>query len=102
LFKSFVLTWAKLAGILPAAVVSLAGLHEASERFGFAASEPAQHQKIVSIANVLLFVLTEHWLGYILATAVMAVLWTYMVAEPKASSKRKFSERLAKRIGKRK
>ena len=78
---------------LPGAATALFALLEAADKTGFKEKYAQSHLKLVSFLNYLIYILIEHWLGYALLCAVVALIWTYIVGEPKSLSKSKFETR---------
>jgi hypothetical protein len=81
---------------VPLALGGLFALREAANKAGFEKQYPASHEKLVNSLNYLIYILVEYALGYVILCALAAFIWTLMVTEPKAQSKRKFDERRLK------
>jgi hypothetical protein len=93
MLRNFLIYFCSFSAAVPGGAGSSYLLLEAADRAGFQKQYPAAHQKLVNFLNYLIYILVEYAIPYLLFCALVALLWTLIIAEPKAQSKRKFNNR---------
>lgn len=96
MFRVFLTSLCKFLPVLPAIAGSLYALRETAAKAGFDGQFPTTHEKFANSINYLVYILVEHTIWYVIFCALAAFIWTLIVAEPKAVSKRKFEDRRLK------
>lgn len=93
MLHTFVVTTAKLCAILPAIFASVWALFQASQATEFPKRYPSTQQKLSQLLDNLIYIVVEHWLGYIIICSGAGFLWTLVVAEPKKAAKVRYDNR---------
>ncbi|WP_152565766.1 hypothetical protein [Devosia riboflavina] len=89
------MTYLKVVLSYPASVAFLFGLHEGAKATGFHLEHPQKFTQFSKFANAFFALLVQHWLLWLIVSALIAIWWTAMVSQPKADSKRTFDSRRA-------
>lgn len=89
----FCITYIKVVLAYPGAVAALFALHEGAKATGFNIEHPTLFARFAAFTNAFFALLVDHWLLWLLLSALIAMWWTWIVVEPKAESKRKFDGR---------
>jgi hypothetical protein len=96
MLRTFLSSLGSFAGSMPAGTASGYALMAAADQAGFAKEFPPTHEKLAYFLNYLIYILVEHTFPYLCFMAIAALVWTLIIAEPKAAAKRKFKERRLK------
>lgn len=86
----FLKAFGTIFAALPGAVAVVYGLIQAAEKTNFQKTHPEHFKKLSNFNNDLIWLLVEYWIAHIIWSATLALIWTLLVAEPKAASKRQF------------
>lgn len=100
MLKTFVTSAAVVGAAVPGLIATLLGLMQAAKFTEFDKANPEPYAKLVAFANTLLWLLIEHWVGYLILVAGLATYWTLFVAEPKRESKISFDRQRNERLKK--
>ena len=96
MFRTFCIYFSSFTAFFPGATASGYGLLAAAEKAKFDTQFPSAHEKLATFLNTLMYVFAEHTFPYLCFTALAALIWTLIIAEPKALAKRKHKDRLLK------
>ena len=96
MLRTFLIYFFWFSGAVPGGAGSGYALMAAADKAGFDAQFHATHEKLAYFLNYLLYALVEYTFPYLCFMALVALIWTLIIAEPKAAAKRKFKDRLLK------
>jgi hypothetical protein len=97
--KNVIISSIKIFLALPGSIAALGGLRKIAEETGFDKSSPDNYAELLQWINTLLYILTEHWIAWILLSIFGGMIWAFLVVEPKAAALKEFKQARKKRIG---